>query len=327
MPTICNNAVYGIRLCDGSAFEEARIDLSSIASELSGTLPSELAAHSSVRRMFLTNSRLDGRISGTVPFAFGRLSSMLERLELAGHDLSGTIPPQLTLLTKLSHLSMYENRGLSGTIPAALVGVVPRLNRSLMREVKLQNTLLSGTLPAQLTPLSDLFWARYTRLSGTMPTSLPGRRDFDVSETLISGTLADALGNGMNALRSLIAYNCRLSGSVPAAAIANITAPIAYSTIVSVSPGITRTGLTVGARTCHCTSARFSLWRYVACALCVVQVSRSGRPGRGYAPCSSTATGCPACSRTRTSRAGRQCPSCASSTIASLAPSRRSSAC
>ncbi|OEL36946.1 hypothetical protein BAE44_0002034 [Dichanthelium oligosanthes] len=48
------------------------------------------------------------RITGTIPIGFGKLPS-LQRLELAGNDLSGEIPGDLASSTSLSFIDVSHN--------------------------------------------------------------------------------------------------------------------------------------------------------------------------------------------------------------------------
>lgn len=89
-------------------------ELALTQTHISGTLPAELFAISTLQWLVL--SRTD--ISGTMPTGIGQLSE-LKVLNLVETYISGTIPTELGLLHRLEWLQLSET-GISGTIPTEL---------------------------------------------------------------------------------------------------------------------------------------------------------------------------------------------------------------
>ena len=86
-----------------------RLDL--YDNELTGSIPSEIAALTSLTVFFLGVNDLNGPI----PSEIAALTS-LEYLFLDGNDLTGPIPPEIAALTSLFYLGLNDN-ALTGPIP------------------------------------------------------------------------------------------------------------------------------------------------------------------------------------------------------------------
>ena len=89
------------------------------------------------------------------------------RLDGAGEELTGRIPPELGRLDGLVHLNLAVNR-LTGPVP-------PELGRLVrLRELSLDRNDLTGAVPAELGQLSRLesLWLRENRLTGPVPPEL-----------------------------------------------------------------------------------------------------------------------------------------------------------
>eukprot|EP00854_Cymbomonas_tetramitiformis_P011722 gene11722-13840_t len=107
-----------------------------------------------------------GEISGSIPEQFAKWRQ-LRTLNLAGNNLTGTIPPLLLTAPKQLLLIIFNHNQFSGPLPP------------LEQAVHLQNILLtdnnfSGSIPnaiASLTGLKELMVSR-NRLTGTIPESL-----------------------------------------------------------------------------------------------------------------------------------------------------------
>lgn len=108
-------------------------------------------------------------------------------LSLAGHKLSGFIPPDLGKLDQLKILALHNNN-FYGTIPSDLG------NCTQLQRIYLQGNYLSGLIPSDLGKLSDLQYLDISSnsLSGSIPLSL-GKLDnlvsFNVSNNFLVGPI------------------------------------------------------------------------------------------------------------------------------------------
>ncbi|XP_050375628.1 LRR receptor-like serine/threonine-protein kinase FEI 2 [Argentina anserina] len=108
-------------------------------------------------------------------------------LSLAGHKLSGFIPPDLGKLDQLKILALHNNN-FYGTIPSDLG------NCTKLQRIYLQGNYLSGLIPSDLGKLSDLQYLDISSnsLSGSVPPSL-GKLDnlvtFNASNNFLVGPI------------------------------------------------------------------------------------------------------------------------------------------
>ena len=121
---------------------------------LTGTIPSQLGALTSLQELWL----YDNRLTGTIPPQLGGLAN-LQALGLSENQLSGTIPPQLSALSHLEHLWLDTNQ-LSGAIPVELGHLVN------LRTLTLNMNQLSGAIPPQIGSLVNL---RFLSLDDNSP--------------------------------------------------------------------------------------------------------------------------------------------------------------
>ena len=136
------------------------IELASL--DLSGTIPSELAKLSKLRRLVLISNKLNGPI----PPELGNLAE-LQLLDLRWNRLTGEIPSQLGELSNLQQLKLGDNK-LSGPIP-------PELGRlANLETLFLSHSRLSGEIPSELGNLANLqsLGLGSSQLSGPIPVSL-----------------------------------------------------------------------------------------------------------------------------------------------------------
>jgi Leucine-rich repeat (LRR) protein len=152
------------------------------------------------------------QLSGSIPAALGSLTN-LRILYLFDNQLSGGIPPELGSLTNLVHLYL-DNNQLSGGIPAALG------NLAKLKNLYLSSNQLSGNIPAELGNLTDLteLHLANNQLSGSIPAglgSLTNLRNLYLNNNQLSGSIPAELGNMTNLL-GLFLYNNQLSGNIPA---------------------------------------------------------------------------------------------------------------
>lgn len=130
--------------------------------KLSGSIPRELAALSSLRDLQLAHNRL----SGSIPRELGNLNH-LWRLRLTDNRLTGSIPPALSNLDSLSFLQLTANY-LTGPIPHELG------NLSRLRVLHLFNNHdgLSGPIPDSFLRLTGL-WSFYVDSVNCVPATTP----------------------------------------------------------------------------------------------------------------------------------------------------------
>jgi len=130
---------------------------------LTGSIPSDLAALTNARYLFLSSNGLTGAIPGEL----GSLEN-LESLILWGNQLTGAIPAALGNLAKLEALFLGLNE-LTGPIPAELGRLVN------LRRLWLEWNELTGAFPGSLgnlTNLEELHLASNWGVTGALPASL-----------------------------------------------------------------------------------------------------------------------------------------------------------
>ena len=157
---------YGV----GTDAEGRVIELNLAENGLSGRLPPELAALTSLRELLLN----DNRLSGHIPPELGGLTS-LTRLEIDDNDLAGPIPSSLGNLTSLTRLEIDDN-DLTGSIPSSL-GSLTNLTR-----LQLDDNRLTGPIPDSLSNLAALRYLRLlgdNRFTGCLPVGLTDVVDND----------------------------------------------------------------------------------------------------------------------------------------------------
>jgi hypothetical protein len=132
---------------------------------LEGTLSSEIAKLSNIRRLSLSNCRL----AGSLPSQLWSLTS-LETLQVSGTLIDGTLSDSIGLLTNLSLLEVASNRHLGGVLPSTL-GALSRVTY-----LQLSGNGFFGALPTTLALLTHLteLTANMNRLTGGLPAIRSG---------------------------------------------------------------------------------------------------------------------------------------------------------
>jgi hypothetical protein len=128
--------------------------------ELSGVIPEELFAVSTLRSIDLGNNIL----FGPFPAEFALLTR-LESLDLRNCFFSGVLPTELGLLTELRRLDIFLNAPLQGQIPSEF-GLLTKLE-----VLVLADNAFSGMIPTELGSISTLQEMQLGRngLTGAMP--------------------------------------------------------------------------------------------------------------------------------------------------------------
>ena len=153
-------------------------------------------------------------LTGTLPPALGRLSS-LAALDLHGNNnLTGPIPLELGTLTNLRRLFLYENN-LTGTLPPALGDL------SNLEDLRLDNNNLTGPIPPALGALSNLvrLFLYGNNLTGPIPPALGALTNLEVLFLFtndLTGPIPPALG-ALSNLVVLILDSNNLAGPIPPA--------------------------------------------------------------------------------------------------------------
>nr|CAD1842911.1 unnamed protein product [Ananas comosus var. bracteatus] len=175
---------------------------------------------------------------GGVPGNLSALAGSLEKVVLAGANLSGPIPPELGALPRLTHLDLSGN-ALTGAIPAGLCRPGSRLRQLLLNSNRLEGPIpdaignlsalqqliiydnqLAGPIPPSVGLLSGLQVLRAggnKNLQGPLPVEIgncSGLVMLGLAETSISGPLPASLGRLEN-LETLAVYTALLSGPIP----------------------------------------------------------------------------------------------------------------
>uniref|UniRef100_M8CDF2 LRR receptor-like serine/threonine-protein kinase RCH1 n=1 Tax=Aegilops tauschii TaxID=37682 RepID=M8CDF2_AEGTA len=218
---------------------------------LNGALPVELFELTALEQIIIGYNEF----TGPIPAAIGKLKNLqyldmakygleglgrlphLQRLELAGNELSGEIPDDLALSTSLSFIDLSHNQLRSAlpsnilsiptlqTFAAAdneLIGGVPdELGdcRSLSA-LDLSSNRLSGAIPTSLASCQRLvsLSLRSNRFTGQIPGAvamMPTLSILDLSNNFLSGEIPSNFGSSPALEMLSVAYN-NLTGPVPA---------------------------------------------------------------------------------------------------------------
>eukprot|EP00586_Coscinodiscus_wailesii_P004351 CAMPEP_0172481772 /NCGR_PEP_ID=MMETSP1066-20121228/7863_1 /TAXON_ID=671091 /ORGANISM="Coscinodiscus wailesii, Strain CCMP2513" /LENGTH=571 /DNA_ID=CAMNT_0013244365 /DNA_START=45 /DNA_END=1757 /DNA_ORIENTATION=+ len=176
---------------------------------LEGTIPPEIAALPHLEELSLNQNLLSGYVPlfgsrvlqelklannglyGSLPSDIGERHERLTFLDLTGNSMHGKIPESIGQMKSLNTLAL-SNNNFSGTLPGALgdtnlsylymdnnrfVGVIPPellASSSHLKEVWLQHNYLSGTIPAGIASIPDLydFYIDGNKFTGTVPADL-----------------------------------------------------------------------------------------------------------------------------------------------------------
>lgn len=196
------------------AYGDSVVNLILTSNNLSGEIPAEIGALTSVSALLLG----ENHITGTLPDQIGNLKS-LEYLSLSGNQLLGTLPESLFGLQNLIELDVSRNL-LEGEIPSA-VGQLKNL-----KWLDLYVNYFSGTIPPELgemTALHNLHLA-HNLFTGPIPETLGNLTNLvrlDLWDNSLSGSIPAQLGQ-LTKLTYLAVSHNQLTGSIPAA-LGNLT--------------------------------------------------------------------------------------------------------
>ncbi|KAB1225690.1 LRR receptor-like serine/threonine-protein kinase HSL2 [Morella rubra] len=218
---LSNNNFTGDIPASFGRFPSLRV-LALTANLLSGSIPSFLGNLSELTRFELSYNPFK---PGPLPPEIGNLKK-LENLWLAGSNLIGHIPDTIGKLVSLKNLDLSHN-SLSGEIPGSIGGL------KSVEQIELYENQLSGGLPESIANLTSLLRLDVSEnsLTGKLPEKIAAMpliclsltdnffegeipEDFDVSTNNFTDGLPKYLCYRKK-LQRLIAFNNRLSGSLP----------------------------------------------------------------------------------------------------------------
>lgn len=228
------------------------LQLQLAAYNLTGQLPSDLYALSSLQQFEVKGNRLSGTIPSTISL-FSALSlatfqgnllenpipylgSNLLHCDLAYNRFEGTFPSVLSLSPQLTTLEIYLNK-LSGTIPTwigefshlqklemaycSLTGTLPVQLGHLTALTKLdfERNSIEGTFPTSFSNLHNLKFLLLDRnnITGTFPSEILNLTNLEVlgmTFNPLTGTLPTGIGALVN-LNELLMDFCDFSGPIP----------------------------------------------------------------------------------------------------------------
>jgi len=174
---------------------------------LTGCIPEEIYALSSLQNMNLAINKLTGTISN----AIGNLRN-LKGIHLFKNKFHGTIPNEIGNLEYLRFCNLFEN---------ALTGSLPTYFGKLHQLTQLHLSLnpLTGNIPTEIGKMEGLekIFLEGNMLSGTIPFqffNLKKLKFIYLQGNKLSGTISDKVSNFQQA-ESIILKSNRFSGSIP----------------------------------------------------------------------------------------------------------------
>ncbi len=155
---------YGV-----TCFEEHVNMLMLSSNNLTGTIPTEIAALTSLQTLNIRSNNL----TGGIPAEIGSLTSLLY-LYLYENSLGGPIPTEMGNLTNLDTLYMYSN-GLTGVLPVELA------DNTLLTQLRVDDNNLVGIVPFQFGALSGMtrFHLNDNMFTGPLPQSFTNLTSMD----------------------------------------------------------------------------------------------------------------------------------------------------
>uniref|UniRef100_A0A6N2K2G1 non-specific serine/threonine protein kinase n=1 Tax=Salix viminalis TaxID=40686 RepID=A0A6N2K2G1_SALVM len=157
----------------------------------------------------------------------------LVRLDLANHDLSGSIPPQISILPQLRYLNLSSNN-LQGELPSSLGNLTQLVeldisfnyfyntilgNLKNLVTLKLSYNSFSGPIPSALCHLDNLthLYMDNNALEGALPREIGNMKNLeslDVSYNTLNGSIPLEIGNLTNLTVLDLSSNI-IVGSIP----------------------------------------------------------------------------------------------------------------
>ncbi|WZY81033.1 hypothetical protein YC2023_027417 [Brassica napus] len=181
---------------------------------LTGAIPSTLANISTLQYLGLEYNSL----AGTIPPYFAKLQ-YLQTLSLSNNSLGGLSAGDLEFLVALTNCTLLQSLDVSyNRLGSDLPASIANLSMNL-RELTLQNNLISGSIPHDIGNLVGLqtFWLSENLLKGPIPASfgkLPELVELSVYTNRMSGEIPYSLGN-ITRLERLTLFDNSFEGIIP----------------------------------------------------------------------------------------------------------------
>lgn len=157
-------------------------------------------------------------LTGSLPDSLGNLN-YLQVLDLSNNALTGAIPASITNLKELRDLNLSgddnPNEGLTGSIPSAIGDM------TLLKVIELQDNNLTGMIPDSIGNLSSLthLLLQNNHLSGNIPPTIGNATHLeylDLGYNMLSGHIPAEIGNLILIhLKHLLLDNNQFDGDVP----------------------------------------------------------------------------------------------------------------
>ncbi|CUG89707.1 GP46-like surface antigen, putative [Bodo saltans] len=165
----------------------------------------------------VTSIDLAGRnLSGTLPKSLGNFTS-LTTFVVSHNLIRGTLPPQYSAWKSISQF-LVANNSLSGTLPHEYMSWIK------LGEFHIHQNEINGTLPSSLSNWTSIrfFSAFENKFTGTLPpeysawgrTRLNGLKEFSLHKNSLSGSLPPEYGSWAD-VNVLSLANNLLSGTIP----------------------------------------------------------------------------------------------------------------
>ncbi len=155
-------------------------------------------------------------LTGSLPASLGNLTYLLV-LNLSNNTLTGAIPASITNMARLSNLNLSgdENpsEGLTGSIPSAIGQM------TFLEVIELQDNNLTGMIPDSIWNLGSLthLLLQNNHLSGSIPATIGNATNLeylDLGYNMLSGHIPAEIGNLTHLKHLLLDYN-QFDGDVP----------------------------------------------------------------------------------------------------------------
>ncbi|KAK2993036.1 hypothetical protein RJ640_029245, partial [Escallonia rubra] len=185
------------------------VDLSS--NSLNSSIPHWLYHFRGLNSLDLSLNHLRGSISDDI----GNMTSIIS-IDMSYNEFEGRIPRSIQKLCSLEAIGLAYNR-LSDTSDVLQMFFGCGINN--LRDLDLENCLISGPLPKSLGGLSSLeiLNLAHNQFNGTLPESigqLSSLKSLILSSNQFNGTLPESIGQ-LSKLTSLFLYSNQFNGTLP----------------------------------------------------------------------------------------------------------------